>query len=829
MNLMEIGKVQPVGIVEEMQRSYLDYAMSVIVSRALPDIRDGLKPVHRRILFAMHKLGLSHQSRYSKSAKVVGEVLGKYHPHGDMPVYDALVRMAQHFSMRYQLIDGQGNFGSVDGDPPAAMRYTEVRMSKIASEMLFDIEKETVSSSDNFDASLKEPNFLPAAIPNLLLMGAEGIAVGMATKIPTHNLKEVVDALIYTIDKQIKNPEAEVAVDELTEFIKGPDFPTGASAYDIFEIKNAYNTGRGRIVLRAKAGIEEQASGKSAVIVTEIPYQVNKAHLVAKIAGLVKDKKITDISDLRDESDKSGVRIVIELKRNAIPKKVLNRLYKYTQMQTVFAVNMVALIDNTPQTVNLKTILNEFIKHRINIIRKRSEFELKQAKAREHILEGLKIAVDHIDEVIETIKKSKDVEDARIQLMAKFKLTEIQAQAILDMQLKRLAALERQKIEDELIEVRKKITYLTELLASSFKILNVIKEELLVIKEKYGDERKTKIYKGRVGEFSEEDLIPNEETIISITKTGYIKRLSKAAFKLQHRGGKGVVGMTTKEQDEIDKLINAKTHDFLLFFTNKGRVFKTRAWEIPETSRVAKGQAIINLINIEQGEMIQSVLTVKPELLANSNSANMFMATRNGVIKRTTLSEYENIKSSGLIAINLDKGDELVWVKKTSGSDEIMLTTYQGKVIRFPESEVRATGRATRGVTGIKLQKKDFVVAMEAFKITDNGSAKKKKAIKDLLVVTCNGLGKRTNTDEFRNQHRGGVGVKVANINSKTGPVAAAFIVDENYEQLIISSKKGQVIRLPLKNIPRLSRNTQGVILMRFNDKTNTVAAAAAI
>lgn len=829
---MEIGKIQPTGIIEEMQKSYLDYAMSVIVSRALPDIRDGLKPVHRRILYAMHKMGLDYGSRYSKSAKVVGEVLGKYHPHGDMALYDALVRMAQDFSMRYVLIAGQGNFGSVDGDPPAAMRYTEVKMSKIASELLTDIEKETVDFIDNFDATLQEPTFLPASIPNLLLMGADGIAVGMATKIPTHNLGEVVDGLVYMIDlktKPAKNgEEKEATVEDLMEFIKGPDFPTGAAIYDAAEIKNAYNTGRGRIVMRAKANIEELASGKSAIIVTEIPYQVNKAQLVAKIAQLVKDKKITDISDLRDESDKSGIRVVIELKRNTIPKKVLNRLYKYTQMQTVFPVNMVALIDNTPQTVTLKTILNEFLKHRQLVIRKRSEYELKQAKAREHILEGLKIAVDHIDEVIETIRKSKDVEDAKSQLMSKFKLSEIQAQAILDMQLKRLAALERQKIEEELAEVRKTIAYLTELLASGIKILGVIKSELLKIKEKYADERRTKIYKGKVGEFSEEDLIPNEDTIVAITKTGYIKRLSKAAFKLQQRGGKGVVGMTTKETDEIDQLMNAKTHDFLFLFTNKGRVFKSRVWEIPETTRVAKGQALVNLVDIGDGELVNSVLTIKPENMVNNEADFMFMATRKGVIKRTTITEYENIKSSGLIAINLDKNDELVWVEKTGGSDEVMLATRLGKVIRFAESEVRPTGRATRGVTGIKMQKDDYLVAMEAIKKQDL-STEKKQTRKDLLVVTHNGLGKRTNVDEFRDQHRGGVGVKVANITSKTGPVSAAFLVDDSCEQIIISSSKGQVIRLPLKHIPSLSRNTQGVILMRFADKSDFVAAATAI
>lgn len=827
---MDIGKITEAPIIEEMQRSYLDYAMSVIVSRALPDVRDGLKPVHRRILYAMHKVGLAYSSRFRKSATVVGEVLGKYHPHGDMPVYDALVRMAQEFSMRYPLVFGQGNFGSVDGDPPAAMRYTEVKMAKIAGEMLKDIDKETVRFIDNFDGSLQEPTLLPAALPNLLLMGADGIAVGMATKIPPHNLHEVVDATLFMIERKIdeKNKE-EVSTEELLQFVKGPDFPTGGTIYDFEEIKKTYATGRGRIVIRAKAAIEDFGNGKSAIIVSEIPYQVNKATMIIKIAQLVKDKRIPDISDLRDESDRRGIRVVIELKRTAIPKKVLNQLYKYTQMQTAFPVNIVALVEGTPLTLSLKTILDEFIKHREIIVRKRSEFELRAARAREHILEGLKIAVDHIDEVIQTIRRAADVEDAKKQLMEKFKLSDIQSQAILDMQLKRLAALERQKIEDELKMVRETIAFLLDLLAHPEKILSVISDELKKIKETFGDERRTKVIKGKVGEFSEEDLIANEETIITLSKTGYIKRLPKGTFKVQHRGGKGVVGMTTKEEDNIKTLLSANTHDYIMFFTNKGRVFQIRVWDIPEASRQAKGQAIINLLNIEQGELVQSILAVSPERVAPSNKSCIFMATKKGVVKKTQFTEYKNIKSSGLIAIKLDSGDELVWVKETNSGDGVMLVTHSGKVIRFPEDEVRATGRATRGVTGISVDKTDQVVAMETINDNKKSHGPKEKEWKDLLVITKRGLGKRTNIDNFRGQHRAGKGIKVANITTKTGPVAFAGMVTPVDEQVIMSSLEGQIIKLPIKNIPRLSRDTQGVILMRFTNKNDTVTTATTV
>ena len=832
---MNIGKIEPTNLIEEMQRSYLDYAMSVIVARALPDVRDGLKPVHRRILFAMQKVGLTYAARFSKSAKVVGEVLGKYHPHGDMPVYDALARMAQEFSMRYPLIHGQGNFGSIDGDPPAAMRYTEVKMAKITQEIMHDIEKETVDFVDNFDGSLQEPTVLPAATPNLLLMGADGIAVGMATKIPPHNLGEVIDALVFVIERETKESKIQrssepepITTEDLMQFIKGPDFPTAAQIYDHEEIKKVYATGRGKIVMRAKADIEDMSNGKSAIIVTEIPYQVNKATMITKIAQLVKDKKIPDISDLRDESDRRGIRVVMELKRGSIPKKVLNRLYKFTQMQSTFPANMVALIDGTPQTLSLKDILEQFIKHRQTIVRRRSEFELRQAKAREHILMGLKIAVDNIDEVINTIRRAPDVETARTQLMKKFDLSEIQAQAILDMQLKRLAALERQKIEDELSMVREMIAYLEDLLAHPEKMLGVIKDELKEVKKQYSDERRTRVYKGKVGEFSEEDLIQNEQTLITVSKTGYIKRLPRGTFKLQRRGGKGVMGMTTKEEDNIEHMITAQTHDYLMFFTNKGRVFRMRAWEIPEGSRISKGQAVINLLNIQQGELVQSILSTSSTAFDEHPKSTILMATKNGVVKRTEFSQYQNIKASGLITINLDSGDEVVWVEWTSGDRDIMLVTHLGKTIRFPETEVRPTGRATRCVTGIKLSKEDYVVAMEALKTQPETSDDKRiKMFKDLLVITQNGLGKRTDVNEFRGQHRGGKGVKVANVTKKTGPIAIALLVNQDSEQIVISSRKGIVIKLPIKNIPRLSRNTQGVILMRMKSGDEPAAASA--
>ena len=826
---MEIGNLKQTEITTEVKRAYLDYAMSVIVSRALPDVRDGLKPVHRRILFALHELNLTHTAKYAKSAKIVGEVMGKYHPHGDMPIYDALVRLAQDFSMRYPLIDGQGNYGSVDGDPPAAMRYTEARLATITGEMLMDLDKETVDTIPNFDATLQEPVFLPAKLPNLLLMGSEGIAVGMATKIPPHNLGELVDAITFMIGKtKVINPEktfsltSTATVDELLEFIKGPDFPTAGSIYDWSEIKNVYATGRGRIIIRGKADIEEIGNGKSAIIVTELPYQVNKALMVARIAELAREKKIEGISDLRDESDRHGTRVVIELKRDTAPKKVLNNLFKHTSLQTSFSANIVALVNGTPQTLNLKTILEEYLKHRYFIVKKRSEFELKQAKARLHILEGLKIAVDNIDAVIKTIRESKTQEDAKQNLIIKFKLSDLQATAILDMQLRRLAALERQKIEDELIMVKETIDYLEDLLAHPGKILSVIKEELKVLKEKFADPRRTKVYKSKVGEFSEEDLIPNEPTVITITDTGYIKRQSLNSFRVQHRGGKGVRGMTTKEEDGILNIRYAQTHDNILFFTNRGKVYQLRAFEIAESSRTSKGTAVVNLINVEQDEKVESFINYKvgKKGIEEETFKYVFLSTKNGTVKKTALTEFENIRRNGILAIKLDKGDELVWSALTEGNNEVILTSHDGKAIRFSEKSVRPLGRSTRGVRGIKLHATDEVISMDVIK---------KDAKTDLITIMENGLGKKTPVGQFRGQSRGGQGVKVAKVTAKTGKVAFAQVILPNYKTLIMTSKRGQVVKLELSSIPRHSRNTQGVKLMRFSNSTDRVTSATCV
>ncbi len=1272
---MNIGQLQKTNITEEMKKAYLNYAMSVIVARALPDVRDGLKPVHRRILYAMHEMGLSHSAKYSKSAKIVGEVMGKFHPHGDMPIYDALVRLAQSFAMRYPLIDGQGNFGSIDGDPPAAMRYcvtgetlvvtnnglepiqsiahnasesvnisvlsinkkiheaskwfdsgihptialttghgfrlegsynhpvliwtkdesgkpqfgwkmlahikpgdiavldrtpnllwpekeislekykpnisnprtkvkqlpktlskslafllgsliaegslaaptklefgnsderwiaqfvsewqrtfpdtrlhifkkepssygrmpyyrieihslyviaflrniglaphksakrrippllltspkhvakaflqayfegdgsisssrkmielsciskseylvqdiqillmrfgilgtkrfdrhrgmyklylrgrknykefqsaigflserkkeklqrileqlekdsslfdfvpflkdyiysvldktlsydnirafvykhnfdrynglsqhgqtvsasvisqlqpdirtlfsnllannyvfdkietvtkgerkrvyslkvesachsfvansfinhnTEAKMATIAAEMLVDIDKNTVAYADNFDATLKEPVFLPAKLPNLLLMGSEGIAVGMATKIPPHNLGEVIDAIIHMIGKTTFTDKvgpgspiqmtANVTVDELLEFIKGPDFPTAGSIYDIAEIRNAYATGRGKITIRGKAEIEDIGQGKSAIIVTELPYQVNKALLVARIADLAKEKKIEGISDLRDESDRRGLRIFIELKRDATPKKILNNLFKFTALQTTFPVNTVALVDGTPQTLNLKVILEEYLKHRYFVVRRRSEFELQQAKARLHILEGLKIAVDHIDAVIKTIRESRTQDDAKKNLMEKFKLSEIQATAILDMQLRRLAALERQKIEDELLMVKETIAYLDDLLSHPKKILVVIKDELENLKHKYTDPRRTKVYKSKVGEFSEEDLIHNEPTVITMTRTGYIKRQSLNSFQTQNRGGKGVTGMKIKEADTIACIRFAQTHDNILFFTNKGKVYQLRAFDIAESSRTSKGTAVVNLLNIESGEKVESLITYS---LKNQRGKYVFLTTKKGTVKKSALAEFENIKRSGIIAIKLDPQDELAWSNLTSGEADVFIVTRDGKVIRFHEKSVRPMGRATTGVRGIKLVGNDEVIGMDVIAKGDKP---------DLLIIMENGLGKKTNIDLFRGQSRAGQGIKVAKVTDKTGKVVIAQIIPHNAQEVIITSKKGQVVKLAISSVPKLSRDTQGVILMRFSDKSDKVASATCV
>lgn len=806
----DFGKVEPIEITEEMQRSYLDYAMSVIVSRALPDVRDGLKPVHRRILYAMHGLSLTFEAKYRKSATVVGEVLGKYHPHGDSPVYDALVRLAQDFAMRTPLVSGQGNFGSIDGDPPAAMRYTEVKMAKIAGEMLSDIEKNTVDFVDNFDGTRKEPLLLPSKLPNLLLNGSSGIAVGMATNIPPHNLNEVSDAIIFLIN----NPEA--TVEDLMKFIKGPDFPTGGAIFDINEIRSAYASGKGRVVMRAKAEIEEASSGKFNIIISELPYQVNKAQLVARIAQLVKEKKLEGISDLRDESDRKGMRVVIELKRDGRPQAILNNLYKHTAMQLAFNVNMVALVNGVPLILTLKKILTEYIRHRQKVITRRTQFDLEAAKNRAHILEGLKIALDNLDAVIETIKKSKDVDTARSNLMRRFKLTEIQANAILDMQLRRLAALERKKIEDEYKEVLKTISLLEDLLDSPKKILKVLEQELTTLKDKYGDSRRTRVYPNPIGEFAEEDLIPSEEVIVTVTESGYIKRSPISTFRSQGRGGKGVSGVKMKEEDTVSDIFSANTHDSLMFFTNTGRVFQIKVYELPEGSRYAKGAAVINLINLESGESITSILAVPKK--DTTGSGFLFMATKGGMVKKTSIKEFEHIRKNGMIAIRLSKGDELTWVKLTSGKDNIILVTKNAMSIKFSEKDVRPMGRPTSGVIGMRLKSGDVLITMD--KAIENN---------ELVVVTQKGLGKRSKIADWPLQSRSGLGVRAAEITSRSGKLVAAQVIGKEDKHLIITSKMGQVIKLPMKDVSILTRQTQGVILIRLSDKKDVVAAASSL
>ncbi len=807
-------------ITTEMKQSFLDYAMSVIVSRALPDVRDGLKPVHRRILYAMYKMGLTAGGRFSKSAKVIGEVLGKYHPHGDSAVYEAAVRMAQDFSMRYPLIKGQGNFGSIDGDPAAAMRYTEIKLTKIAEEMLSDIDKDTIDWADNFDGTLKEPVYLPAKLPNLLLMGAEGIAVGMATKIPPHNLVEIINAICLMLDRAQKNNNHlsfEVTLDELLEFVKGPDFPTAGIIYGANDIKQIYATGRGRLLVRAKVEDEDLGKGKTAIIIKELPYQVNKANLVQKIAQLVVDKKIVGISDLRDESDREGIRVVIELKRDASYKKVLNNLYKFTELQTTFPVNIVALVNGVPQTLSLKTILEEYINHRINVVTRRSKYELKQAKDRAHILEGYLIALDHIDEVIEIIKKSANEDEAKTKLREKFALSPIQAQAILDMQLKRLTGLERSKIEDELLLLKETIAYLEALLKDVFKILKVIKDELIYIKDKYGDERKTQVYKNKPGEITDEQLIDNKEVIVVLTKEGYIKQVPRETFRVQNRGGKGVSGIETKESDNVYYITTAMTHDYMLFFTNQGRVFLNRVWEIPQGSRVSKGKAIVNLIALRPEEKITSILNYAKDTITKDN-INIFMSTKKGTVKKTPFSDFANIRNTGIIAIKLEKDDELLWAKLTDNNKNIILVSESGKAIVFKEKEIRPTGRASIGVKGIELADNDAVTAADVF-----GDEEFKK---DILVIGEKGIGKKTSLAFFKGQHRGGKGVKVASVDEKIGRIAFAQIINPTDETVIITSNLGQVVKIPLSSIPSRSRTAKGVILMRFSQKDDRVAGA---
>lgn len=805
----DIGKVELRDINVEMETSFLSYAMSVIVARALPDVRDGLKPVHRRILYAMDTLGLRSSAKYRKSATVVGEVLGKYHPHGDTAVYDSMVRMAQNFSMRYMLVDGQGNFGSIDGDHAAAMRYTEARMAKISDEVLSDIDKDTVDFVPNYDGSINEPKVLPSRVPLLLLNGTEGIAVGMATKIPPHNLGELVDGVIHLIE----NPGA--TVEDLMKHVKGPDFPTGGVIFDNGEIKAAYGTGKGGVVMRAVAEIEEGKKGKFQIVVTEIPYQVNKASLIEKIADLVKDKKIVGISDIRDESDrKHMVRIVIELKKDAYPNKILNQLYKLTPMQCSYHMNMIALVDEiNPQLLTLKTILEEFIKHREEVVRRRSEYELKKARERAHILEGLLIALGSIDEVIATIKKSKDQEEAKQNLMKRFKLSELQALAILAMQLRTLAGLERKKIEDEYNELKKRIKYLEELLASRDKMLALIKEELVEVKDKYGDPRRTKIIKKDLGKFEEEDLIPNEQVVITLTSSNYVKRVLSSAYKVQGRGGKGVMGMSTKDEDVVEMMSEAESHDNVLFFTNQGRVFQVKAYEIPQASRTAKGNPIVNLLQLAPEEMVTAFVVI-PDL---NEDAHLIMATKMGTIKKTPVNAFSNIRKTGIIAIGLLKGDELGWVKVARGAVEIMIVTQTSQAIRFNEKEIRPMGRGAQGVRGIKLRKGDEVIGMDVATKTD-----------EIVVVMENGYGKRTDVKNFASHHRGGMGVKAGVVTAKTGKTVDIQIVGSEKDDLVVISQNGTIIRTPIKNISKMGRATQGVRIMKLG-ADDVVASIASI
>ncbi len=807
-------KLQEQPITDEMRTCYLDYAMSVIVSRALPDVRDGLKPVHRRILYAMWNLGLKPSAKFRKSATVVGEVLGKYHPHGDVALYDTLVRMAQDFSMRYPLIWGQGNFGSIDGDSAAAMRYTESKLNAVTEMILADIEKETVDFGPNYDNTQKEPSVMPARLPNLLINGGMGIAVGMATNIPPHNLNEICQAIEHLID----NPEAEVQ--DLMKFVKGPDFPTGGLIFDKKEIEQAYATGKGKVVMRAKTEIEEEASGLFRIIVSEIPYQVNKANLLEKIAALVKDKKLENIRDIRDESDKDGLRIVIELKKDGYPKKILNKLFKMTQLQDSFYVNMLALVDGIqPRVLTLKAILEEYIKHRQIVIRRRTEFDLRRAEARAHILNGLKIALDNINEVIKIIKASKDKEAAKKALMIRFKLSELQTDAILEMRLHQLANLERQKIEDELKEKMRLIKEFTFILAHPEKVLAIVKEETKEMAEKYGDERRTEVIAHAAEKFSQEDLIPKENCVIAITQDGYIKRLAPDMFKAQGRGGKGIIGVTTKEEDLVDQLITTNTLTNLLFFTTYGKVFQLRAYEIPAASRTAKGQALVNFLQIDSQEKVSAVLAMDD---LSKQQKYLVMATKNGLIKKTAIKDFAQVRRSGLIAIKLKDDDRLEWVKASSGDDNVILVTALGQSICFKESQTRAMGRAAAGVKSMRLRRGDWIVCMDTVSATADKSS--------LLVVTARGYGKKTKIGQYTVQGRGGSGIKTSQITEKTGPIVSAMIIAENIlpegktGDLLVMSSMGQTIRFNLKSVPSLGRATQGVSLMKFKNKSDQVA-----
>lgn len=790
-----------------MEDSYLRYSMSVIVERALPDVRDGLKPVHRRILYTMNRDGLRSSARHRKSANVVGAVMGDYHPHGDAAIYDSMVRLAQPWSMRYMMVNGQGNFGSMDGDPPAAMRYTEAKMARIAEEMLADIEKETVNFRDNYDGRLKEPEVLPAKLPNLLLNGQIGIAVGMATSIPPHNLTELIDATI----EQIDNPEA--TLDDLLQHVTGPDFPTGGIIYGKDSIRTAYATGRGGVVVRGVAEIVEEGK-RHQIIITEIPYALNKESLILKIAELVNTKRITGVRDIRDESARGDVRIVIDLKKDAYPKKLLNQLYKLTPLQTSFHFNMMALVDGIqPRVLGLQDIIQEHIKHRQVVVRRRTEYELKKAKERAHILEGLKIALDHIDEVIATIRSSDTTDEAQANLMEKFKLTEIQAKAILAMQLRTLAGLERKKIEDELAELLALIQKLESILADEKKILKIVRDELLEVKKQYGDERRTRVVLSELGKMSDEDLVPDEQVVVTLTSANYIKRSQIADYRRQGRGGKGKRGMVTREEDVIEHVVNASTHDFLLFFTNKGRVFRLKTYEVPAANLSAKGVALVNLLQLQPEEKVSSIINISKQ---DKAGGYLMMCTVRGVVKKTPFEQYKNVRSSGLIAINLDEGDELRWIRMTSGEDEVVISTSMGQAIRFSEKDARPMGRASRGVRGIRLRTGDQVIGMDIV-----------QADTSIFVISDQGYGKRTKIAQFTAHARGGVGIRSAVVNNKTGNlVGVKALSSDSDEEVIIISQQGQTIRLGLKDIPALGRATQGVRIMRLNDKDRVVSLA---
>ena len=795
-------------ITDEVQQSYLDYAMSVIVSRALPDVRDGLKPVHRRVLYAMWDIGLKANAKFRKSANVVGEVMAKYHPHGDSAIYETMVRMAQDFSLRHPLVRGQGNFGSMDGDSAAAMRYTEAKLQQVAEVMLFDIEKNTVDFIPNYDGAHKEPRVLPAKLPNLLINGTQGIAVGMATNIPPHNLGEIIDGVIHIIE----NPEC--TIEDLMKFIKGPDFPTGGIIYDKKDIKQAYATGRGGVACRAKTNIEETKAGAFRIIVTEVVYQTNKASLLEKIANLVKEKKIEGIRDLRDESNKDGVRIVIELKKDTYPKKILNQLFKHTQLQSSFHSNMLALVDGIqPKVLNIKAILEEYIKHRQEVVTRRTQFELDKAKDRAHILEGLVLALSKIDQIITTIKKSKDKEEAKINLMKRFKLSERQTIAILDMRLQQLANLERIKVETELKEKKKLIKELEAILKSATRIKNIIKDEILGLKEKYATPRRTQIVPHGVDSFSMEDLVPNEEMIVMATASGYIKRLPPDTFKSQGRGGKGIIGLTTKEEDIVEHFFTTSTHDDLLFFTTKGRVFQLKGYDIPQASRTAKGQALVNFLQLDSNEKVSSILP-STEI---KDDKYLVMITSLGTIKKTAIEDFANVRRSGLIALKLKGGDKLEWVGPSSGKKNIVLVTANGQAIRFDEKDVRPMGRTASGVRGIKLKGEDHVVGMGILNPKEEKEAK-------LTIIMKNGFGKRTKINAYKVQGRGGSGIKTAKITAKTGKIISGRLVYGNDNDIIIISAKGQVIRLGIKDVNILGRDTQGVKVMRFKDAGDTVA-----